>query len=297
MTKVRWRKRCIGQGFQLQKINVSNTSVSIISARKDFAFNPDFDIAQESGVSTATVDRVLNNRSGVNERTRNIRPGDGKQLGYFGSMNPAAIRSGSISSCPRAPIPSSVNLKAGARTAMAAQERHRVPTSIRSKALIPSLAAKLEEIGTDISGCRHPVALDHPAVREAMRRLAERGVKIVTLVSDILHAARSGYIGVDNRAAGRLAGYLIGRLLPRNTSRRSRFLPGRSPIAAMKSAKWVSGSYIAEEFPHLEIVQLREIRDDRQRAYEETASCWRTILTRRHLQYRWRQYWHRHGAQ
>ena len=36
----------------------------------------------------------------------------------------------------------------------------------------------------------------------------------MTLVSDISHVGRVNYVGIDNRAAGRLAGYLIGRFLP-----------------------------------------------------------------------------------
>ena len=47
-----------------------------------------------------------------------------------------------------------------------------------------------------------------------MRRLNERGIPIVTLVSDVPGKDRIGYVGVDNRAAGRLAGHLIGRFIP-----------------------------------------------------------------------------------
>ncbi len=53
------------------------------------------------------------------------------------------------------------------------------------------------------------IALDHPTVREAIRSLSASGVKVVTLASDILHVPRIAYVGIDNRAAGRLAGYLM----------------------------------------------------------------------------------------
>ena len=36
----------------------------------------------------------------------------------------------------------------------------------------------------------------------------------MTLVSDIAHAPRLGYVGIDNRNAGRLAGHLLGRFVP-----------------------------------------------------------------------------------
>src|SRR5581483_12338523 len=53
------------------------------------------------------------------------------------------------------------------------------------------------------------MALEHPAVREAVDVLAERGVPTVTLISDILNSRRAAYVGLDNRSAGRTAGYMI----------------------------------------------------------------------------------------
>lgn len=44
------------------------------------------DIAREAGVSSATVDRVLNNRSGVKARTRDIVIETARRLGYFGAL-------------------------------------------------------------------------------------------------------------------------------------------------------------------------------------------------------------------
>ena len=45
------------------------------------------DIAKELGVSTATVDRVLNNRPGVTERTRTIVMDAARRIGYFGEID------------------------------------------------------------------------------------------------------------------------------------------------------------------------------------------------------------------
>ena len=46
------------------------------------------------------------------------------------------------------------------------------------------------------------MALEHPAVRETVNMLAERGVPTVTLISDILNARRAAYVGLDNRSRG-----------------------------------------------------------------------------------------------
>ena len=47
-----------------------------------------------------------------------------------------------------------------------------------------TLAATLDAIGTVYDGVA-VVALDHPRVREAINALADRGVTVVTLVSDV----------------------------------------------------------------------------------------------------------------
>ena len=94
------------------------------------------------------------------------------------------------------------------------------------------------------------VPVDHPVVREAARAIAARGVPVLTLISDIAGLPTVGYIGIDNRAAGRLAGYLLGRLMP----------PGRAEIALFTGSLSYRGHeeremgfrhLIAEEFPRL----------------------------------------------
>lgn len=57
------------------------------------------------------------------------------------------------------------------------------------------------------------VALDHPRVRAAIDDLTARGTTVVTLVSDVPSSRRLHYVGIDNPAAGRTAGTLMGRFL------------------------------------------------------------------------------------
>jgi LacI family transcriptional regulator len=55
------------------------------------------------------------------------------------------------------------------------------------------------------------VALDHQSVRAAIDDLVAAGTPVVTLVSDVPGSRRFHYVGIDNVAAGRTAGSLIGR--------------------------------------------------------------------------------------
>jgi LacI family transcriptional regulator len=53
--------------------------------------------------------------------------------------------------------------------------------------------------------------LDHALVREAVAELARAEIPVVTVLTDIAGVDHLGYFGLDNRAAGRTAGLLMGR--------------------------------------------------------------------------------------
>ena len=234
------------------------------------------DIARECGVSTATVDRVLNNRPGVKERTRSIVLDTAHRLGYFGTPASGDQRMRLDFVLPEGTNVFILNLKAELerQLSLMADVDARVTTV---EGFNPDvLAAKLEELEETTQGVGL-LAFDHPAVREAMRRLADRNVRLVTMVSDIQHAPRIGYVGVDNRAAGRLAGYLIGRLLPRNQQQKIALFAGSLAYRGHEEREMGFRHILSEEFPYLEIVGLSEIRDDRIRAHEEA-----TALIRRY---------------
>ena len=174
------------------------------------------DVAREAGVSSATVDRVLNNRPGVRRRTREVVIEAARKLGYVATV-------GTLQGLPEKPwsfdfiLPagtgSFMNQLAGQIEIQSALAPEAKTTLHRLEQFTPdALAAKLHEIAdkTDAVGVN---ALDHPTVRQAIGSLVRRGVKIVTLASDIHHSPRAGYVGIDNRSAGRLAGHLVGRLV------------------------------------------------------------------------------------
>ena len=74
-----------------------------------------------------------------------------------------------------------------------------------------TLATTLDSIGDIYDGVA-AVALDHPRVREAINGLVERGVSVVTLVSDVPSSKRSHYAGIEFEA-GRTAATLMGRYM------------------------------------------------------------------------------------
>ena len=93
----------------------------------------------------------------------------------------------------------------------------------------------------------------------------------MTLVSDIAHAPRLGYVGIDNRNAGRLAGHLLGRFVPGSAGEVALFA-GSLSYRGHEEREMGFRHILAEDFPNLRIVELREVRDDLERSYAEAAA-------------------------
>ncbi|MGI1661453.1 LacI family DNA-binding transcriptional regulator [Palleronia sp. KMU-117] len=224
------------------------------------------DVAAAAQVSPATVDRVLHDRPGVSRRSRALVLSAARRLGYLPDL-------------PEAPAPLGFHLvlPAGAnayiaelaRQARAQAAPHVTVEILRAPSLdAAALAATLAHVGpTDGVAV---VALNHPALREAIRGLAARGVPLVTLASDIADAPRVAYVGIDNIAAGRLAGYTLGRFLGPGARGAVAFVVGHLGYSGHAEREVGFRQVLAEEFPHLDILALRESRDDRARARAET---------------------------
>jgi LacI family transcriptional regulator len=131
------------------------------------------------------------------------------------------------------------------------------------------LAASLEGLVGDYDGVA-VVALDHPSVRAAIDDLVVGGTKVVTLVSDVPSSRRHHYIGIDNIAAGRTAGALVGRLVGPK--------PGKvaivaGSIALRDHAERIFGfsQVMATEFLELTVLPVIEGRDEDERSEKLTA--------------------------
>jgi len=172
------------------------------------------DIARQAGVGTATVDRVLNRRPGVNAETvqrvlqvvaelgsppQRGRPRKGENF-RFAFILPAD--------------PSPFNELVERLIAQAAGEfRHQHITEITHRvdsSDAGAFAAELAQLG-DCDGIA-VMAPDLPPVKLAINELVRTGVHVVTLFSDVAGSMRETHIGADNRAAGRTAGLLLGRM-------------------------------------------------------------------------------------
>jgi LacI family transcriptional regulator len=232
------------------------------------------DIAAAAGVSTATVDRVLNHRPGVRPATTQRVLKAAAELDYlpeqalYAALAPAPMRIVFV-------LPKGTNryLKMLGDTVQYSQESW-APFNVRCRVdyiegFNPRLLAAALARQADRADGVAFMAIEHPLVRDAVNQLVERGVHVVTLISDISGSGRAAYIGLENRAAGRTAAYLIGRFIgPRQA--KVAMIAGSLSYRAHEEREMGFLYLFREQFPGIEVVGLREGQDNAERNYRLT---------------------------
>lgn len=179
-------------------------------------------VALQAGVSVATVDRVLKQRGGVHANTvRRVMQAldelarQSTQVGLSGKKFMLDV----LMVAPQ-------RFTDAVRAALEAELPSLHPAVLRSRfhlhetLAVAGIVELLERIRKNGS---HGVLLkapDLPPVAAAVGRLAAAGIPVVTLMTDVPSSARHGYVGMDNRAAGETAAYLVGQWLGAEKKRR-----------------------------------------------------------------------------
>ena len=177
------------------------------------------DVSRAAGVSLATADRVLNRRTGVRTDTAERVRAASAQLGYRANPFASRLARGDLHRLafvlPRGNNPFMQALSAQIeRVAGHLLPQRVVVELVEVDAFDPAAtAAALARLGAD--GCHGVavVAVDDEKVAAAIDALHRAAMPVVTLVSDAPNSRRSHYVGVDNLAAGRTAGSLLGRFV------------------------------------------------------------------------------------
>lgn len=183
------------------------------------------DIAEEAGVSLATVDRVLNERPGVRRMTATRVHDAIDKLGYVRDVHAANLARGRHYRFAFVlPEGESQFLQAlrgaideagiGLRVDRSELQTIEVPLNNSAKMIRALEDLKSQEIdGLAI------MASETPVVRDLIAHMKESGIAVVALVTDQQNAERDHFVGIDNVAAGRTAGLLMGRFLGGKTGK------------------------------------------------------------------------------
>lgn len=238
------------------------------------------DIAREAGVSLATVDRVLNRRAGVRRVTAERVHAAIDKLGYVRDHYAANLARQRLYRLVFVlPEGGSQFLQAmEAALDEAAQALRLERLEIRAVRLprgdplaVRHLFERLLAEGVDGVAV---MADATPMLRDMIARMKAEGVAVVALVTDQPETGRDQFIGIDNVAAGRTAGVLMGRFL---AGRPGRVLVVVSSTRARDMVERRLGfdETLAARFPRLQVLPSLEGRDDFELAHRLTARALR----------------------
>jgi len=230
------------------------------------------DVAQKAGVSVATIDRVLNHRPGVKARTVEKVESAIRELNYQPDRIAARLARGREYRfwfvLPNTAGEFMNRISEEVEAAAKRMGAERVAIMVKRVDVFdgPLLAKVLDSLEDGIDGVA-VVALDHPAVREAINSLVAKGVSVVTLVSDVPGSKRTHYAGIDNSSAGRTAAGLMGRFLNGRKGKVGLFA-GSLALRDHIERQFGFEQVMAHEFPELMVLPVRESRDDTERSEE-----------------------------
>jgi LacI family transcriptional regulator len=242
-------------------------------------------IAKASGVSRATVDRVINERSKVHTRTREhvlktietlqgegspadpVLRGRGRQadlqrVGLIIQASPPFTQA-LLEEVERCTANKSLSRL---RCAISGHVSHSDQDTLR---LIQELEPVVDALAV--------LCKNTAANLEVLRRIGQNGKPVVAVSTDLDAAARIGFVGMDNRRAGQIAAFIAGRTLERMEAAEVAVVVGYYSYRGHEDREIGFRTTLREYFPHVQLVEVIKGEDSSEAAYEAT----RELLQRR----------------
>jgi LacI family transcriptional regulator len=224
------------------------------------------DVARLAGVSTATVDRVLNDRGGVkpDKATRVLSAARRLKLDRTLARKYSRVQRIAVL------IQSSAN-PFHAALSHAFSSASRAYADLNLQFLIhhiefddaPGIADRIRSLGPRHDG----LILSSPDDRRiaAATREISRRIPVIALASDLSDSGRAAYVGPDDRQAGRVAGDLMGRFLGREGGDIV-MITGMLSLLGQRKRETGFRQVLSEHHPGCRLEAALESREDAERA-------------------------------
>lgn len=225
------------------------------------------DVARTARVSLATVDRVLNKRGGVAEKSIRKVEQAVVETGYVRDVSAANLSRQREYRFLFILPDSETGFVGLLRDALQRQRARLRSEKIRLDVVTTSAFAATEQaMALRRRSIRNTdgialMAAQAPEVQAEIARLTTEGVPVITLVSDLPNSTRNAYVGPDNVVAGRTAANFMGRFLGASSGS---LLMVAGSLSARDHMERVMGfrMVITEQFGHLKMLQAVEGFDD-----------------------------------
>jgi LacI family transcriptional regulator len=224
------------------------------------------EIARESRVGTATVDRVLNGRCSVREVTRL------KVLNALERLRrPQAVVSGQTARRIAFLCDSGVSFSKTLETAIFeyAARHDAVECSffgVTTSKVDPVKFANLIERTAGEAEALVIVAREDLIINRAIRNVVVRKVPVVCLTTDLPTSGRLTYVGSDPTAAGSTAAYLMGQVIGNRDGKI--LLVYSAPYRAQEEREMGFRRILRSEFPKLTVDERVNSNDDSEYVYQ-----------------------------
>jgi LacI family transcriptional regulator len=175
-------------------------------------------LARASGVSVATVDRVLNKRLPVRPKTANRVYEAAARIGFHATglieqrlrEDMPECRLGFLLISPESAFYQGFARELERVVGEAAGLRCSCRIEYASSQAPDAIAAKLQALAARCNAVA-AVAPEHATLAAAIETLHGRGIPVFSLLSDFAAGVRQAYVGVHNGKVGRTAGWMIAR--------------------------------------------------------------------------------------
>jgi LacI family transcriptional regulator len=231
------------------------------------------EIAKLSRCSKATVDRVLHARPGVHPRTRDkVNKALAQLEAEYENMTREPFGTPSTSQNSQRFRFIIQSGQAFTESFLAALEKQQNGDRLLQ---VEGLGAASDEAvveaikgGTGGLDGLAIVCKNIPPIIDELKRLRQAGKHVMALVSDLESSARSAYLGIDNRAAGNVAAYLMGRHLEERSDAQVAVVVGSFSYRCHEDREIGFRSIMRQKFESIEILEVIKGEESDEATYD-----------------------------
>ena len=232
------------------------------------------EIAEKSGVSRGTVDRVLNHRGNVSEETEKIITKVAEELGYRPNIAGKALAARKKKFNIGVILCSDGNeffddVLQGIHRAEAEATDYGVSVLLRTTKGYD--VEKQLRLIKELEPCIHFLilnAIHDNRIIKKISELVEGGIQVITVNTDVEFGKRLCHVGADYRKSGETAGGMMGLLT--NGDAKVLITTGYKSVLAHNQRIEGFTKIIKERYPKIQVVDVVETEDDKETAYNNT---------------------------